>query len=122
MAKIRIELRDGYTVAGVVVALATMTICYLNRDTIGGVLQFVPKVPGKEWWTISTLLIMRVFSSKIVTAEKSKIVQHICGTVVVGLLFLAGVFEYLGIDPGTQYWSLIGSVLGVWTGASQNGS
>jgi hypothetical protein len=62
---------------------------------------------------------MRVFASKITNKEQAKVIQHVCGIVVVTLFTLAGVFEYFKINPGSFYWGLIGSVLGTWLGTGE---
>jgi len=122
MPKVKVELKDYYTIAGVILSLLTMAMCYLNREMIRGVMTFVPKIPGKEWSTVATMLFMRMFTAKVVNKDQARIIEHVCGFTVVTLLALAGVFEYLDINPGSFYWGLIGSVLGTWLGTAGEGA
>lgn len=122
MGKIKVELKDYYIIGCVFTALAVMALCYLHREMVNGVMKFVPRIPGKEWSTVATMLFMKLFASKIVQQDKAKIVEHVCGFTIITLFALAGVFEYFQINPGQFYWGLIGSVLGIWAGASGSGT
>jgi len=117
--KKKIELKDIYIIVSVAIALVIMALCYLHFDKVNGKIKFIPKVPGKEWWTITGLLMMRLFMSKLIPQDKVRSIQHSCGITVIVLFLLAGVLEYFDINPGTQYWTLMGSVLGVWIGSGQ---
>ena len=119
--KRRIGLKDIYIIISVAVALIIMAVCYLHFDTVNGIIKFIPKTPGKEWWAITSLLFMSLFMSKVIPQDKVRFTQHACGITIITLFMLGGVFEYLCINPGTQFWTLIGSTLGVWIGAGNTG-
>jgi len=115
----KVSTKDAYRIACIIITAIAITLCYLHRENINGTWHFVPRIPGKQWWTVAGYLIFSMFSSKI-TMPRNKAIQHTCGMLVVVLLMIVSIGEYFNIDMGSQLWTAVGSLIGIYTNMKES--
>jgi len=119
MAK-KLNLKDAYQIACGAVVLITMGACFLHREAVRGVMTFKPRDPGKQWWAMASMVIMSFITGKVISKDKSKAIEHATGIMVLFSFILGGTFEYFQIEVGSQFWTVVGGIVGTWIGTKSS--